>query len=123
MGAAPRKVEQENKLERNVTLAVVLSLLVLVTYNSFVTRYVERPSAPKNMQTIKEKKQDKKREIERKPEKMSPTAMDPKQTKMMQFLPLLFTFMFLNFPSGLVLYWLVNNLLQIGQQYVIQKKT
>jgi len=38
------------------------------------------------------------------------------------FLPVIFTFMFLNFASGLVLYWLVNNLLSIGQQYLINKQ-
>jgi YidC/Oxa1 family membrane protein insertase len=56
-------------------------------------------------------------------QKMTPTAgMDPTQAKMMLFLPVIFTFMFLNFPSGLVLYWLVNNILTIGQQYYINKK-
>jgi YidC/Oxa1 family membrane protein insertase len=54
-------------------------------------------------------------------QKMTPTAMDPAQAKMMMFMPIIFTFMFLNFPTGLVLYWLVNNILQIGQQYYIQK--
>jgi YidC/Oxa1 family membrane protein insertase len=39
------------------------------------------------------------------------------------FLPVIFTFMFLNFASGLVLYWLVNNLLTIGQQYIINRQT
>ncbi|MCP3678409.1 MAG: membrane protein insertase YidC [Deltaproteobacteria bacterium] len=56
-------------------------------------------------------------------QKMTPTAMDPAQAKMMMFMPIIFTFMFLNFPTGLVLYWLVNNVLQIGQQYYIQKTT
>jgi len=37
------------------------------------------------------------------------------------FLPLIFTVMFINFPSGLVLYWLTNNILSIGQQYRIKK--
>ena len=46
---------------------------------------------------------------------------DPAQAKIMMFLPVIFTFMFINFPSGLVLYWLVNNLLSIGQQYRITK--
>lgn len=55
-------------------------------------------------------------------QKMSPTAMDPQQAKIMMLMPIFFTFMFINFPAGLVLYWLVNNLLQIGQQYYIQKK-
>jgi len=39
------------------------------------------------------------------------------------FMPIFFTFMFINFPSGLVLYWLVNNILSMAQQYYIQKKT
>ena len=50
-------------------------------------------------------------------QKMTPTMGDPLQAKMMQFLPLIFTFMFLNFPVGLVIYWLVNNVLTIAQQY------
>lgn len=54
-------------------------------------------------------------------QKMSPAPADPTQAKIMMFLPLIFTFMFLNFASGLVLYWLVNNLLSIGQQYMINK--
>jgi YidC/Oxa1 family membrane protein insertase len=37
----------------------------------------------------------------------------------MMFMPVIFTAMFLNFPSGLVLYWLVNNVISIGQQYVV----
>lgn len=55
-------------------------------------------------------------------QKMTPTPGDPTQAKIMMFLPIIFTFMFINFPSGLVLYWLVNNLLSIGQQYRIHKK-
>lgn len=54
-------------------------------------------------------------------QKMSPTSMDPTQSKMMMFMPLIFTIMFLNFPSGLVIYWLVNNVLTIGQQYLIRR--
>jgi len=54
-------------------------------------------------------------------QKMTPTSVDPTQQKIMLFMPVIFTFMFLNFPSGLVLYWLVNNVLQIGQQYFIYK--
>ena len=54
-------------------------------------------------------------------QKMTPTPGDPAQAKIMMFLPVIFTFMFINFPSGLVLYWLVNNLLSIGQQYRIHK--
>jgi YidC/Oxa1 family membrane protein insertase len=55
-------------------------------------------------------------------QKMTPTPGDPSQAKIMMFLPIIFTFMFINFPSGLVLYWLVNNILSIGQQYRIQKR-
>ena len=55
-------------------------------------------------------------------QKMTPTAGDPKQQKILQWMPVIFTFMFLSFPSGLVLYWLINNLLAIGQQYFINKK-
>ena len=55
-------------------------------------------------------------------QKMSPSAMDPQQAKMMLIMPVVFTFMFLNFPSGLVIYWLVNNILSIAQQYYIHKK-
>ncbi len=56
-------------------------------------------------------------------QKMTPNAgMDPTQAKMMLMLPVVFTFMFLSFPSGLVLYWLVNNILTIGQQYYINKQ-
>jgi YidC/Oxa1 family membrane protein insertase len=54
-------------------------------------------------------------------QKMTPSAGDPTQAKMMMFLPLIFTFMFLNFASGLVVYWLVNNVLSIGQQYYTNK--
>jgi len=54
-------------------------------------------------------------------QKMTPTPGDPAQAKMMMFLPVIFTVMFINFPSGLVLYWLTNNILSIGQQYRIKK--
>jgi YidC/Oxa1 family membrane protein insertase len=54
-------------------------------------------------------------------QKMTPTSMDPMQAKMMLALPIVFTFMFLNFPSGLVLYWLVNNVLTIAQQAYINR--
>lgn len=54
-------------------------------------------------------------------QKMTPTTGDPTQAKVMMFLPVIFTFMFLNFASGLVLYWFVNNLLSIGQQYFINR--
>ncbi len=53
-------------------------------------------------------------------QKMSPPAGDPRQAQMMLWMmPILFTFMFWGFPSGLVLYWLLNNVLQIGQQWLI----
>ncbi|MFA5353551.1 MAG: membrane protein insertase YidC [Thermodesulfovibrionales bacterium] len=55
-------------------------------------------------------------------QKMTPSNMEPMQQKMMMALPIVFTFMFLSFPSGLVLYWLVNNLLSIGQQFVMNRK-
>ncbi len=55
--------------------------------------------------------------------KMNPTpAGDPNQTKIMQYLPIIFTFMFLNFPAGLVLYWLTNSVLSFGQQIVIKRR-
>jgi YidC/Oxa1 family membrane protein insertase len=54
-------------------------------------------------------------------QKMTPTPGDPTQAKIMMLLPIVFTFMFINFPSGLVLYWLVNNILSIGQQYRIHR--
>jgi len=54
-------------------------------------------------------------------QKMTPTPGDPSQAKFMMFLPIIFTVMFVNFPSGLVLYWLVNNILSIGQQYRIHR--
>jgi len=52
---------------------------------------------------------------------LNPAPMDPMQAKVMKFLPVIFTFMFLFFPSGLVLYWLVNNILSIAQQWYILK--
>jgi YidC/Oxa1 family membrane protein insertase len=55
-------------------------------------------------------------------QKMTPSTGDPTQAKMMMLMPVVFTFIFINFSSGLVLYWLVNNVLSIGQQYYTQKK-
>jgi len=55
-------------------------------------------------------------------QKMTPVSGDPMQAKIMLWMPVIFTFMFLNFPSGLVIYWLFNNLLSIGQQYYINKQ-
>ena len=56
-------------------------------------------------------------------QKMSPSAPDPTQQKVMMMMPVIFTFMFMNLPSGLVLYWIVNNTLSITQQYYILKKS
>lgn len=55
-------------------------------------------------------------------QKMTPSAMDPKQAKMMMLMPIVFTIMFLQFASGLVIYWLVNNVLGIAQQFYANKK-
>jgi len=55
-------------------------------------------------------------------QKMTPSTGDAMQAKMMLFMPIIFTFMFLNFPAGLVLYWLVNNVLSIGQQYMVMRQ-
>lgn len=56
-------------------------------------------------------------------QKMTPTPGDPAQARIMMLLPVIFTFFFINFPSGLVLYWLVNNLISIAHQYHILKKS
>jgi len=56
-------------------------------------------------------------------QKMSPPPGDPTQAKMMMFMPIFFTFIFINFPSGLVLYWLVNNILSMVQQKYVTQKT
>ena len=57
-------------------------------------------------------------------QRMTPTpGGDDMQHKMMMWMPVIFTFMFLNFPSGLVIYWLFNNILSIGQQYLVNKRT
>jgi YidC/Oxa1 family membrane protein insertase len=50
---------------------------------------------------------------------MTPTAGDPTQKKLMYIMPVVFTFLFLNFPAGLVVYWLCNNVLSIAQQWWI----
>jgi len=54
-------------------------------------------------------------------QKMTPTSADPTQARMMLLMPVIFTILFISFPSGLVLYWLTNNILQIGQQYIINR--
>ena len=55
-------------------------------------------------------------------QRLSPPATDPTQQKIMMFLPLIFTVLFLGFPSGLVVYWLGNNILSIAQQKMMAKK-
>lgn len=55
-------------------------------------------------------------------QKMTPTAGDPRQAKMMMIMPVMFIFIFLSFPSGLVLYWFVQNILSIGEQYYTRRK-
>ncbi|HEX6726846.1 MAG TPA: membrane protein insertase YidC [Nitrospira sp.] len=54
-------------------------------------------------------------------QKIQPTTMDPTQAKVMLMLPALMTFLFINFPAGLVLYWLTNNVLTIVQQFVTDR--
>jgi YidC/Oxa1 family membrane protein insertase len=55
-------------------------------------------------------------------QKMTPNTMgDPLQAKILMFMPLIFTFILINMPAGLVLYWLVNNILSIGQQTLINR--
>ncbi len=51
-----------------------------------------------------------------------PNTMDPVQAKIMLFLPVVYTFFSLSFPSGLILYWIVNNFLTVGQQYLINRE-
>ena len=56
-------------------------------------------------------------------QKLNPAIGDPTQQKIMMFLPIVFTFLFMSFPSGLVLYWTVNNILTISQQAYVYKFT
>ena len=53
---------------------------------------------------------------------LNPAPVDPMQANIMRILPIVFTLFFLWFPAGLVLYWLVNNLLSIAQQWVVMRK-
>ena len=55
-------------------------------------------------------------------QKLNPAPPDPMQAKIMQLMPIVFTFFFLWFPAGLVLYWLCNNLLSMAQQYIINRR-
>ena len=54
--------------------------------------------------------------------KLNPQPADPVQAKVMMFLPVMFIFLFATFPAGLVIYWTWNNVLSIGQQWVIMKR-
>lgn len=54
-------------------------------------------------------------------QKMTPTTGDPTQAKIMGMMPIIFTFLFLSFPAGLVLYWLTNNILSIVQQVITNR--
>lgn len=54
-------------------------------------------------------------------QKITPTTMDPTQAKIMLMLPAFMTFLFINFPAGLVLYWLTNNVLTISQQLITDR--
>lgn len=55
-------------------------------------------------------------------QRLNPAQMDPTQQRVMMLMPVVFTFMFLWFPAGLVLYWVVNNILSISQQWIITKR-
>jgi len=55
-------------------------------------------------------------------QKLQPTPADPMQAKVFKWMPIVFTFFFLMFPSGLVLYWTVNNLLSILQQWIVNRQ-
>ena len=55
-------------------------------------------------------------------QKLQPAMGDPTQAKLMMLMPIFFTFIFINFPSGLVLYWLVNNVFSIAQQHFTHGK-
>ncbi len=56
-------------------------------------------------------------------QRLTPAPADPTQAKILMLMPVVFTFMFLSFPAGLVVYWLVNNLLSIGQQWWMLRKS
>ena len=55
-------------------------------------------------------------------QRLNPAPPDPMQAKIMQWMPIAFTFLFLWFPSGLVLYWVTNNVLSIAQQWIITRQ-
>ena len=53
---------------------------------------------------------------------MQPVPPDPMQAKIFKWMPILFTFLFVWFPAGLVLYWLVNNVISLGQQWYVTRQ-
>ena len=55
-------------------------------------------------------------------QRLNPAPPDPMQAKIMQYMPVAFTFLMMWFPAGLVLYWLCNNLLSFAQQYVVTRQ-
>lgn len=55
-------------------------------------------------------------------QQLNPAPQDPTQAKVMKLLPIIFTFFFLWFPAGLVVYWITNNILSIAQQYLITRQ-
>ena len=55
-------------------------------------------------------------------QKLNPQPTDPMQAKIFQFLPIMFTFLLARFPAGLVIYWAVNNVLSMAQQWVIMRR-
>lgn len=55
-------------------------------------------------------------------QRMTPATGDPTQQRMMMFMPIIFTVMFVNFPAGLVIYWFANNVLSIAQQYISNRR-
>ncbi|MEO1937817.1 MAG: YidC/Oxa1 family membrane protein insertase, partial [Sulfurimonas sp.] len=56
-------------------------------------------------------------------QRMTPNNFtDPMQEKVFKYLPIIFTFFFVTFPSGLVLYWFVNNLFSIAQQFIVNQQ-
>ena len=55
--------------------------------------------------------------------RLNPTPPDPIQARIFAWMPVIFTFLLATFPAGLVIYWTINNLLSIGQQWLIMRQT
>ena len=55
--------------------------------------------------------------------RLNPTPPDPIQARIFAWMPVIFTFLLATFPAGLVNYWTINNLLSIGQQWLIMRQT